>query len=144
MTTVYIVEDEPLLREMVVEFVNEVEGIEIIGQCGDGLAAIDGILASRPDIVITDLILPRANGFQVFEAVRKEDSGMRFLVFTGSITADRVRQALDLGVDGFIEKTRGIVEFENALQAIASGGSYYSTRILAAVRQLRNEPQSGS
>ncbi len=137
MTTVYIVEDESLLREMIVEFINEVGGIEIIGQCDDGLAAIDGILAAQPDIVITDLILPRANGFQILEAVRKKCSSTRFLVFTGSITADRVSQALDLGVDGFIEKTSGIIEFENALQAIAKGETYYSAGIMASVRRLR-------
>lgn len=136
MTTVFIVEDEPLLREMIVEFVHEVGNIQIVGQCGDGLMAVEEIVASQPEIVITDLILPRANGFQVLQSVREKLPEMRFLVFTGSVTADRVQQALELGVDGFIEKTAGIGEFENALRAIAGGDSYFSAGILTSVRRL--------
>lgn len=136
MTTVYIVEDESLLREMIVEFINEIGDIQIVGQCGDGAMAVDEIVACRPDVVITDLILPRANGFQMLQAVREILPKMRFLVFTGSITADRVQQALELGVEAFIEKTAGILEFENALKAIVGGESYFSPGIMASVRRL--------
>ncbi len=67
-----IVDDEPLAQQRVEDLLNEAGRIEVIGRCGDGLKAVDQILALRPDLVLLDIQMPGLDGFGVLEAVAPE------------------------------------------------------------------------
>lgn len=66
---VLIVDDEPLARERVRVFAEEEPDLEVVGECGDGTAAVESIEALRPELVFLDVQMPRLNGFEVLEAI---------------------------------------------------------------------------
>jgi two-component system, LytTR family, response regulator len=66
-----IVDDEPLAREKIVDMLVGDAEIEIIGECGDGLAAVATIEAHKPDLLFLDVQMPELDGFGVLEAIEQ-------------------------------------------------------------------------
>jgi len=64
-----IVDDEPLARRRIRALLAEVADVEIVGECGDGAAAVAAIRAAAPDLVFLDIQMPEMDGFGVIEAV---------------------------------------------------------------------------
>ncbi len=64
-----IVDDEPLARRGIRQHLASEADIEVVGECGDGVAAIDAIAALQPDLVFLDISMPEADGFDVVAAV---------------------------------------------------------------------------
>ena len=67
-----IVDDEPLAHRGVVLRLRKFKDIEIVGQCGDGVSAVEKILDLSPDLVFLDVQMPGMDGFEVLRAVPKE------------------------------------------------------------------------
>ena len=66
-----IVDDEPLARERIVDMLLGDVEVEIIGECGDGLAAVAAVEAHKPDLVFLDVQMPELDGFGVLEAIEE-------------------------------------------------------------------------
>jgi two-component system, LytTR family, response regulator len=66
---VLIVDDEALARRGIRQHLAAEPDVEVVGECGDGLAAIDAIAALQPDLVFLDISMPEADGFDVVAAV---------------------------------------------------------------------------
>ena len=68
-----IVDDEPLARRGVALRLRKFKDVEIVGECGDGLSAVEKILELLPDVVFLDIQMPGMNGFDVLRALPKEN-----------------------------------------------------------------------
>jgi two-component system LytT family response regulator len=68
-----IVEDEPLARERIHSLLKGERDIEVVGECGDGKAAVDEIRERQPDLVFLDVSMPELNGFEVIQEVGIEE-----------------------------------------------------------------------
>lgn len=64
-----IVDDEPLARDRVKRFLRDEDGIEIIGECGNGSDAVTAIKEKKPDLVFLDIQMPEKNGFDVISSL---------------------------------------------------------------------------
>ncbi len=67
-----IVDDEPLARRGVVLRLRKFKDIEVIGQCGDGVSAVEKIMELSPDLVFLDVQMPGMDGFEVLRALPRE------------------------------------------------------------------------
>jgi two-component system LytT family response regulator len=67
---VLIVDDEPLARRGLVLRLDKIDGIEVIGQCGNGRDAIKAVAETRPDIVFLDIQMPVIDGFEVLRRIQ--------------------------------------------------------------------------
>jgi two-component system, LytTR family, response regulator len=67
-----IVDDEPLAREKIIDLLAADVGIEIIGECADGLSAVAAIEAQAPDLLFLDVQMPELDGFGVVELIEAE------------------------------------------------------------------------
>lgn len=133
---VYIIEDEPLIRELVFTFVSSLPSVEVVGQADDGVIAMQEIEEKQPDLVLTDIRLPEFNGMEVLFLLKRRHPNMKIIVFTGSVTADKVRLAYEGGADGFIEKGSGLDDFEEAIQYVKEGKRYFSSNTRKMLLQM--------
>ncbi len=69
---VLIIDDEPLARSGVVHRLRQFKDVEIVGECGDGVSAVERILERSPDVVFLDIQMPDMDGFEVLHALPKE------------------------------------------------------------------------
>ncbi len=65
-----IVDDEPIARKGIRRFLNAEHGVEIIGECSDGIEAVESIQALKPDLMLLDIQMPELDGFGVIEALQ--------------------------------------------------------------------------
>ena len=69
---ILIVDDEPLARDFIRLMLEQEQGVEVIGECGNGREAVSAIREERPDVVFLDVQMPEMDGFTVLEALGAE------------------------------------------------------------------------
>lgn len=67
MKKIVIIDDEPLARSIVVEYLQNVEGVEVVAQCDNGYEGVKAILQHKPDLLFLDIQMPKINGFEMLE-----------------------------------------------------------------------------
>ena len=113
--TIVVVDDEPQYRELVRFLIASVADTIVVGEASDGEEALALARRERPDIVITDLVMPRLNGVDLTKRLRQELPQTRVILMS-SFTEDAYRlMASDSGADAFVSKQ---VIFDNLLPAI--------------------------
>jgi two-component system LytT family response regulator len=67
-----IIDDEPLARMVVKEYLQQFDGIEIIAECNDGFEGLKAIQQHQPDLIFLDVQMPKINGFEMLELVEQQ------------------------------------------------------------------------
>lgn len=66
-----IIDDEPLARSIVAEYLQKHPGLEVVQECGDGFEGVKAIMQHQPDLVFLDIQMPKINGFEMLELVEQ-------------------------------------------------------------------------
>jgi DNA-binding NarL/FixJ family response regulator len=138
-----IIEDQTAVREMLVEVLTNDRTYSLVGQCGDGQEALKMCLELTPDLVVLDAKLPGLGGVELLRALHKRLPDLKVLVFSGHESPQLIREMLDAGANGFIEKTANFKEFKKGLAAIALGGSYFGPSVARTLREAVDNPEAG-
>ena len=113
---VFLVEDSPLVRERLEAMLTRVPGTEIAGRAAGAAAAIQGILATRPDLVVLDVQLAEGSGFDVLRELHARAPELEVIMLS-NYSSDPYRQIAErLGARAFFDKSR---EFERVRDAVA-------------------------
>lgn len=144
MKRLVIIEDQTSIREMLVEILGSDPNYKVVGEGGDGQGALTLCLETKPDLLVLDAKLPGLNGVDLLRRLCRQLKGMRVLVFSGNENPVLVREMLEAGAHGFVEKTAGLAEFRKGLETVASGGTYFGPVIAAMLRDVVANPASGS
>lgn len=67
MKKIVIIDDEPLARSIVVEYLQSMEGVEVVAECDNGYEGVKAILQHKPDLLFLDIQMPKINGFEMLE-----------------------------------------------------------------------------
>ena len=144
MKRVVIVEDQTAIREMLVELLRNDPAYKIVGECGDGQQACTLCLETKPDLVILDAKLPGLNGVDLLRRMVKQLKNTRYIVFSGYENPVLVREMLEAGAHGFVEKTAGLSEFRKGIQTVANGGTYFGPAVAALLLNVVTNPSAAS
>jgi DNA-binding response OmpR family regulator len=98
---VLVVDDEPIVREVLSRYLSR-EGFEV-ETAADGQAALDVFEATRPELIVLDLMLPRMDGLEVFRRIRARNGAAVIMLTARGEETDRV-VGLELGADDYIAK----------------------------------------
>ncbi len=137
----WIFEDHQCFCELLSDFLETIPGIEIVGKQDDEARLFEAIDAGQVDLVLLDLHLRGAGGFHVMERLRQRPNPPPVLILSGQATPHSLSRAMSLGAVGYLQKTAPLSEIVPALEAIRSGGSYFSE---GALRQLSPRVAVGS
>ncbi len=99
---VLVVEDSAALRMLMREAIRSL-GVEV-EVAADGIEGIERWRAWQPDVVVTDVIMPRMDGLAMSRMIRAEDADAQIIVVSASSQAEHLREALDVGVDRYVLK----------------------------------------
>ena len=114
MTRVVIVDDQALLREGF-RLILERAGMEVVGE------AVDVCRASRPDVVLMDIRMPRLDGIEATRRIVARQPGVRIMVLTTFDLDEYVYAAVQAGASGFLLKDVSPQDLVHAVQVVARG-----------------------
>lgn len=121
MYKVVIIDDEPIIVKGLSKLLPwESYGCEVAGTAGDGQEGLELIRELEPDIVISDIYMPRMNGLLMAAALKSEFEDLELTILTGYRDFELVQEALHLGVTRFILKPSNMEELEEAVKAMTA------------------------
>jgi DNA-binding NarL/FixJ family response regulator len=130
---VLLVDDQALFREALATLLAVRPEIEVVGEAGDGYAALEQAAALRPDVVLMDLHMPVLDGIGATRRLRAEQPGVRVLALTTFDDDEDVFAALRAGAVGYLLKDVSSDRLVEALLAAARGESVLQPSVAARV-----------
>ena len=141
---VLLVDDQALLRSTLAMMFRATPGVELVGEAGDGLEAVEKARTIRPDVVVMDIRMPGVDGIEATRQITSNEnlSGVRILVLTTFETDDLVVRAVQAGASGFLGKGASPEELIQAVRTIAAGESLLSPAATTAlIGRFLSQPQ---
>lgn len=130
---VFLVDDHAVMRMGLASLLGTCRELEVVGDAGDGEAALRKIARLKPDVVIMDLLMPGMDGVEATRRVLNGCTGDQavpgVLILTTSDSSDGINAALAAGALGAILKSSGLPELRRAIRAVAAGERYLSDEI---------------
>ncbi len=117
MIRVILIDDEPLARSLLKNFLNEIEGLEIIGEFENGFEGLKGITELKPDLVFLDIQMPKLNGFEMLELLDE----LPYVIFVTAYDQYAVKAFENNAVDYLLKpyaQDRLVVAIEKAKELI--------------------------
>jgi two-component system, NarL family, response regulator NreC len=130
---VLLVDDHTIVRQGLRRLLETDRELEVVGEAGDGIAAMAMAERLQPDVVVMDLSLPDLDGIEATRAITNQHKSVRVLVLTMNTDDVAIRQALKAGARGYLLKESG--DILRAIKQIARGQTYFSpqaARLLSA------------
>lgn len=121
---IVLAEDHEIVREGIKLLVNGQPDMEVIGEAGDGRAAISKCTELEPDIVVMDISMPDLNGLKATKKLKQTCPGVKILTLTRHTDDGYLQQLIGAGANGYILKQSAPGELINAIRTVASGRSY--------------------
>jgi DNA-binding NarL/FixJ family response regulator len=127
---VLVADDHSLFRDGVVSLL-EAAGFEVVGQVGDGLAAVESAIDLRPDLVLMDITMPKLSGLEALRRMRAEDPEIQVVMLTVSDEDSDLLSAVQAGAKGYIHKSLSAQEFLDMIGGLERGEAALSRKTAA-------------
>ncbi|SEF86668.1 DNA-binding response regulator, NarL/FixJ family, contains REC and HTH domains [Nonomuraea solani] len=141
---VLVVDDQQAMREGLVALLGLVEGVEVVGDAGQGEDALGLVATLRPDVVLMDLRMPVMDGVEATRRIVRDHPEVAVVVLTTYDDDKSVDSALLAGARGYLTKDAGRAEIAAALRSAAAGQSTFSAaatkRLVGALSREAPEP----
>jgi len=109
---------------------------DVVGTVTDGLALVAAARQLQPDIVVLDIGMPHLNGLDAAAQIKRAMPAIKLIFLTMNLDPYLVRQALRIGASGFLLKQGTTEELSEAIEKVASGGSYLTATAARALDGL--------
>jgi DNA-binding NarL/FixJ family response regulator len=129
---VLIVDDHPLFARGLADLL-KLRGIEVVGQAGDGLKALDMVRKTRPDVVLMDISMPRCDGLAATRLIKAELPDTKIVVVTVSEDDKDVFEAVKSGASGYVLKDVDADALMEMLSDLEKGEVAFSPGLTAKI-----------
>jgi two-component system, NarL family, invasion response regulator UvrY len=129
MIRVFLADDHRLFREGLRRILDHAEGIQVVGEAGDGNEVLAAATSSRWDVLVLDLNLPEVAGIDVLRRLRTSHPRMAILVLSMYAEDQYAARVLRAGASGYLAKGRSSGELVDAIRKVASGGRYVTSEV---------------
>lgn len=133
---VILVDDHHLVRAGICALLDIIPGVRVIAEASDGSELLSLLDSVHPDIVITDISMPRMDGISALTEIKARYPELHVIVLSMHDSADVVKRALARGAAAYLRKDANDFELGSALHNVMSTGSYISS----AIAKLLLEP----
>lgn len=129
-----LIDDEPLARELVKEYLQAYPQISMVAECNDGFEGLKAIQQHQPDLLFLDIQMPRINGFEMLELVDK----LPCVIFTTAFEEYALR-AFDVNAVDYLLKPFSRERFDKALQKMLDKQQEEQRNIAALMETVSHE-----
>jgi DNA-binding NarL/FixJ family response regulator len=134
MARILVADDHSLFRDGIVSLL-EAAGYVVVGQVGDGAAAVEAVLRLRPDIVLMDVSMPTVSGLEALRRIRAAWPEARVVMLTASDEGEDLFTAVDAGACGYLLKSLKSDEFLEMLAGVEQGEAAMSRQTINRLLQ---------
>jgi DNA-binding NarL/FixJ family response regulator len=131
--TILIVDDHPVFRQGLRRLLEKEKDLEVVGEAGDGLEAIERLRELSPDIVVMDIAMPNLDGIETTRQILSESPDTRVVALSVHSGKRFVRDMLQTGAAGYILKESVPEEMIHGIRTVLSGDVYLSSAISSIV-----------
>jgi two-component system, NarL family, response regulator NreC len=143
-TRVLLVDDHAVVRAGLRRVLEADPDIEVVGEAGTAGDAVLEARATKPDVVLLDVVMPGESGVDVLPRLLKETPGARVLVLSMQDDPRYVREAFAAGASGYVLKEAADSEVVAAVREVAAGGSYLHPALGARVISAEEEARAAT
>lgn len=141
---VFLADDHPVVREGLRTFLQSRDGIEVVGEAGDGESAVTAIERLHPDVVLMDLVMPGMGGVAAIRRLRERVPDTRVVVLTSFTSDDQVIPAVQAGAAGYLLKDVEPSGLEAAIRLVHQGEALLDPQVAGRVMEEVAHPAPGS
>jgi DNA-binding NarL/FixJ family response regulator len=148
MMRIVLAEDHSTVREGIKMLVNAQTDMEVVGEAGDGAAAIKTVREKNPDVLVMDISMPEMNGLKATRKLKAEFPQIKILTLTSHSDDSFLEQLIAAGASGYVLKQSAPAELVNAIRTVGGGNAYLDSSLTGKVmggfagRGIRGDRQS--
>ena len=116
MYKVLIVEDDPMVAMINEQYIKRNKNFEIVGNCSDGLSALEFLENNTVDLLILDVFMPKMDGFETLRQIRNKQIVVDAIMVTAANERESLEEALHLGIVDYLVKPFTFDRFQMALE----------------------------
>jgi len=127
---VLVADDHSLFRDGIISLL-EAAGFEVVGQVGDGQAAVEAALRLRPDVVLLDITMPQMSGLEALRLIKAKRPETQVVMLTVSDDDAALFEAVESGAAGYLLKDLSAPEFFTMLEGLQQGEAALTRQMTA-------------
>ena len=128
---VVIADDHAIIRDGLRSLISSASDFEVVGEAEDGRQAVESVETLKPDLVLTDLSMPKMDGIDLIRAVKKRSLQIKVVALTVHRGEEYVQATLKAGAEAYVLKDASYGELMMAIRSVLKGKRYISPEISA-------------
>lgn len=144
MIRVLLVEDHPIVLDGVKSLLTYEDNIKVVGEAGDGYAALRILETQQVDVAIVDIEMPNMNGIELTRQIKKQYPDTSVLILSMYKNKQYINTAIEIGADGYLLKDEANQkELVWAIKEIAKGEIYFGAEVTKIqIQSRRGKPET--
>jgi two-component system, NarL family, response regulator DevR len=142
---ILLVDDHELVRMGLHTLLDDIEGVQVIGEADSAAEAFTIVEAQQPDVVIMDIRMPNTDGIEATRTITTQWPNIQVIMLTSFADDELIGRAIQAGAVGYVLKQVGSDELLRALQAVRDGAALLdpsvTRRVLAMMRHKPETPE---
>lgn len=140
---VFVVDDYEVARQGIRGMVEQADDLTVVGEAGDGEAAMEQIRALAPDVILMDVRMPKLDGVETLRRLRKLEIDTPVILLSVYVEDEHIFDGLKAGARGYLTKDVSRDDLTQAIRTVHEGGALLQPIIASRlIRRLDNEPTS--
>ena len=140
MIRIVVAEDQALVLGAIASLLELEPDMEVVGRAADGAEALETVLRLAPDVLLSDIEMPKMSGIEVAEALRGRPVATKVMIVTTFGRTGYLRRALAAGVCGYLLKDSPAEQLADAVRRVAAGGKVVSPDLASTALFAPEDP----
>ena len=133
---ILLADDHVMFRRGVRSLIQGMEGVEVVGEAGDGLELLGLLRDIHPHLVIMDISMPNLRGLEATREIKIIDPGIKVLILSMHKDREYLYHALTAGAEGYLLKEDADGELISAIETLRQGGTFISSLLSAQMADI--------
>src|SRR5688500_7077341 len=127
---VFLADDHAMLRAGLKALLSDEPGIAVVGEAGDGISAVEQIVAMRPDVALLDITMPQLDGLEATRRLHRQAPDVKLLMLTMHDDPEYLFQALEAGAPGYVLQRAAEAGLIEAIRTVTTDRAFLAPRAL--------------